>query len=92
MDDGALLAEYSIENNDVVLFKNFDEGMNIYKGAWEPENITNFIKVKSIPIVSEFNAKIAGVIFTEGNPALFLFRANQDKAYDNVLKNVAPQI
>ena len=91
-EDANLLREHDIAKNSVVLFKNFDEGNNVYSGSWKSDDIINFVKLSSVPTVSEFNAKLASLIFQEGNPALFLFRTNQDKTHEEILKNVAPEL
>ena len=92
VEDASLLREHDVAKNSVVLFKNLDEGKNVYSGNWKTDDIRNFVKWCSVPAVSEFNAKLASLIFQDGNPALFLFRTNQDNTHEEILKNVAPEL
>ncbi|CAH8617244.1 unnamed protein product [Schistosoma rodhaini] len=61
-----ILTEYGItQTPKIVLFKNFDENRVEYTGK-TLEHLKHFIQVESVPLVSEFSQKTAGVVF--GSP------------------------
>ncbi|TMW57999.1 hypothetical protein Poli38472_013473 [Pythium oligandrum] len=47
----------------VVLFKKFDEGKNVFDGAFEKEALASFVKANSKPLVITFSQDKAAMIF-----------------------------
>lgn len=92
VDDSESLTAESAEAGQVILFKNFDEGKNVYAGKQDKDAILKWVGIKSVPAYSEFDQKMAGLIFSEGNPGLFLFREDSDTANDKVMKSVAAEL
>ncbi|RTG82244.1 protein disulfide-isomerase A1 [Schistosoma bovis] len=61
-----ILTEYGItQTPKIVLFKNFDDNRVEYTGE-TLENLKHFVQVESVPLVSEFSQKTAGIVF--GSP------------------------
>lgn len=91
-DDKDSLAAEGAEEGQIILFKTFDEGKNVYKGSNDKDAILKFVSSKSVPAYSEFDQKLAGIIFSDGNPGLFLFREDSDSANDAVMKSVSAEL
>ncbi|KAH8858678.1 Protein disulfide-isomerase [Schistosoma japonicum] len=89
-----ILNEYGITQTPrIVLFKNFDENRVDYTGK-TLENLKHFVQVESVPLVSEFSQKTAGVVF--GSPVqkhivFFLSKSADHLDYVNRLTEVAKQ-
>ncbi len=51
--------QFKIDKDEgVVLFKKFDEGQNIFEGDLNEKDLTEFININKIPLISEFNEKV----------------------------------
>ncbi|XP_068672295.1 protein disulfide-isomerase 2-like [Montipora foliosa] len=61
--DEALAKENSVDGDNVVLYKKFDEGRVVYDGEHLAESIIQFIKANQLPLVTEFNDENAPKIF-----------------------------
>nr|CAX69781.1 ER calcistorin [Schistosoma japonicum] len=89
-----ILNEYGITQTPrIVLFKNFDENRVDYTGK-TLENLKHFVQVESVPLVSEFSQKTAGVVL--GSPVqkhivFFLSKSADHLDYVNRLTEVAKQ-
>lgn len=78
----------------IVIIKHFDEKKNVYEGALNEEELKAFIEVNTVPIVSNFDDKIAEYVFGRNKTVLILFR-NKDIAdqvqLEEEFKKVAPK-
>merc|ERR1711970_142608 len=80
--DAAVLKEYEIEGDTVVLFKKFDEGRNNFEGEVTEAAITKFVAGNALPLVIEFNQDTAQKIFSgEIKSHLLLFVSTKADAY-----------
>jgi len=80
--DAAVLKEYEIEGDTVVLFKKFDEGRNNFEGEVTEAAITKFVAGNALPLVIEFNQDTAQKIFSgEIKSHLLLFVSAKADAY-----------
>lgn len=61
-----------------ILFKKFDEGENVYNGAFNAQDLGDFIKLHKYPSVMPFDQKAIQRIFYEGEEAIFLFISKSD--------------
>ena len=78
-------------NDNIIIFKQFDERKNIFKGKVTAENIINFCELYSNPKILEFNAVTSQIIFTKRKPSLIIFSERDEKHYKvgrNVLNNI----
>jgi len=64
--------KFEAQPNGIILFKNFDEGKNVYEGDNSLQSVKNFINDNMNPIIFPFTQKVAQKIFGEGKDALFL--------------------
>ncbi|CAG8638731.1 19997_t:CDS:2, partial [Gigaspora rosea] len=93
--DAATKAE--VTTPAVVLYKKFDEGKNILKAPFTKEELENFIKVNSVPLLAEIGPDNYGSYVDAGLPIAFLFyetdeqRASLGKAIEPVAKNFKGQ-
>ncbi|XP_076042945.1 protein disulfide isomerase isoform X2 [Oratosquilla oratoria] len=89
----ALFKEYSVDGDSMILFKNFDEGKNVYDGKFVEADITSFVTANSLPLVVDFNHETASKIFGgEIKSHLLLFLSKEQGHYDSHLetaRNVA---
>ncbi|CAH8592110.1 unnamed protein product [Schistosoma margrebowiei] len=89
-----ILTEYGItQTPKIVLFKNFDDNRVEYTGE-TLENLKHFVQVESVPLVSEFSQKTAGVVF--GSPiqkhiVFFLSKSTDHSDLVDKLTEVARQ-
>jgi len=61
-----LRKKYSAKDGTILLFKNFDEKKNEFKGKLEKEELDAFVKRNSRPNVFEFNEDTQGAVFGSG--------------------------
>ena len=67
----------------VVLFRRFDEHELVYTGKWEPEALVSWFLASQTPTLIEFNEEHMEPIFSQKQPAIFLFHGpNDDKGSD----------
>ena len=82
-------------NDNIIIFKQFDDRKNIFKGKITAENIINFCNLYSNPKVLEFNKETSQIIFTKRKPSLIIFSEKGQKHYEvgrNLLNNIWNQI
>jgi protein disulfide-isomerase A1 len=57
------ISDDAADVNKIVLFKKFDEGKNVYEGAFEQSEIAAFVKANAKPLVITFSQEKAPMIF-----------------------------
>jgi len=79
----------------VVLFKNFDEGKNVFDGEFSKEAVTAFVTSNSLPLVVDFNQETAQKIFSgEVKSHLLMFLSASAEDYGDkvaILKGIAAE-
>jgi protein disulfide-isomerase A1 len=80
---------YGLQMDQVILFKNFDEGKIIFTGTINDNSLTEFINLNSVPLVSSINENVIETIFGKFKSAIFLVRSFLNHSLDNVFKNIA---
>jgi protein disulfide-isomerase A1 len=83
----AVFKEYKVTKDEIVLLKKFDEGRNNYEGKIAADEITSWVGVNSLALVSEFTQESAGKLFggdIKSHNLLFISKAadNFQKTYD----------
>merc|ERR1711872_183315 len=87
--DPTLYDKFEATDNMVVLLKKFDEGKNVLGGKLNKENIVEFVKSNSIPLVFEFNQESSKKIFGSDIKVQFmLFSSAKDEAHKERLELV----
>ncbi|XP_054286310.1 protein disulfide-isomerase-like [Macrosteles quadrilineatus] len=85
--------EHGIEDEQIVLFKKFDDGKSVYEGKAEVDAVKKFVQTESLPLVVEFNHDTAQKIFGgDIKSHLLLFLSKAAGHYEDLLvnaKNVA---
>lgn len=85
--EDALFSEYSVEGEGIILFKDFDEGKNLYEGEITEEGLTQFVAANSLPLVVDFNHETASKIFGgEIKSHLLIFLSKEAGHYDTYLE------
>ncbi|XP_059720008.1 protein disulfide-isomerase [Haemorhous mexicanus] len=80
--------KYQISKDSVILFKKFDEGQNNFEGDLTKDNLLNFIKSNSLPLVIEFTEQTAPKIFGgEIKTHILLFLPKSVSDYQGKLDN-----
>jgi protein disulfide-isomerase A1 len=78
-------------DDKIIIFKQFDDRKNIFKGKITAENIINFCNLYSHPKVLEFNTITSQIIFTKRKPSLIIFSEKGEKHYEtsrSLLNNI----
>ncbi|XP_063208377.1 protein disulfide-isomerase [Chroicocephalus ridibundus] len=85
---GDVFTKYQLSKDGVVLFKKFDEGRNNFEGDLTKDNLLNFIKSNSLPLVIEFTEQTAPKIFGgEIKTHILLFLPKSVSGYQEKLDN-----
>jgi protein disulfide-isomerase A1 len=73
-----VFTSFNVTNDELVLFKHFEEGRNDFKGkrGWSVDQITKFIISNSLPDFIEFRPELAPRIFENENGALFFITSS----------------
>ncbi|PKU30815.1 protein disulfide-isomerase [Limosa lapponica baueri] len=83
-----VFSKYQLSKDGVVLFKKFDEGRNNFEGDLTKDNLLNFIKSNSLPLVIEFTEQTAPKIFGgEIKTHILLFLPKSVSDYQGKLDN-----
>ncbi|XP_039572158.1 protein disulfide-isomerase isoform X2 [Passer montanus] len=83
-----VFTKYQISKDGVILFKKFDEGQNNFEGDLTKDNLLNFIKSNSLPLVIEFTEQTAPKIFGgEIKTHILLFLPKSVSDYQGKLDN-----
>jgi len=81
--EDAVASEYGVSGDGIVLFKDFDEGKNVYEGDITEEGITTFVAANALPLVVDFNHETASKIFGgEIKSHLLIFLSKEAGHYD----------
>lgn len=90
--DEAVKSFYNVQDN-VVIFKNFDELRNDFQGELNQKTFENFSDIYSVPLLGPVTDRHIEVIFDKNRIGLFYLRSQNsenDVAFDAVLRNIAP--
>ncbi|XP_060535710.1 protein disulfide-isomerase [Cylas formicarius] len=84
--DDDVVANYEAADQQIVLFKKFDEGRATYDGPAVEKDIKKFVQVNQLPLLVEFNHETAQKVFGgEIKSHLLLFlNKNDEEAYARV--------
>ncbi|MCL4143535.1 UNVERIFIED_CONTAM: hypothetical protein GTU68_054316 [Idotea baltica] len=85
--DDAVFKEYEVTGESVILFKNFDDGKNVFDGEYTEEEIIKFVSANALPLVVDFNHETASKIFGgEIKSHLLIFVSKEAGHYDSYLE------
>ncbi|XP_026762466.1 protein disulfide-isomerase [Galleria mellonella] len=92
VQDEKIIKELEVENEDVVLFKNFEEPRVKYDGeSFDEESFKTWVFVQSMPTIVEFSHETASKIFggqIKYHLLLFLSKKNGD--FDKYVEELKP--
>ncbi|XP_068226694.1 protein disulfide-isomerase isoform X2 [Palaemon carinicauda] len=81
--EDVLFTDYEASDESIILFKNFDEGKNVYEGEITEDGVTQFVTANSLPLVVDFNHETASKIFGgEIKSHLLIFLSKEAGHYD----------
>ena len=72
-ENGKIPQISELTKSSIVLFKNFDEKIDIFSESFESGLISQFIEKNFLPIVLPINQKTVQAVFSKGAEAMFLF-------------------
>lgn len=79
--DETLAKEHKIETfPSLVVYKQFDEGRNDHVGSFTEQQIQEFVKTNSVPLMDEIDAENFGFYAETGRPLAFLFAESKEQA------------
>jgi len=73
----------------IVLYKSFDEGKVVYNGDISSEDITNFAKVASTPLIGEVGPETYSGYMSAGIPLAYIF-VEGDEQKESLTKAIKP--
>ncbi|EEQ87733.1 protein disulfide-isomerase A1 [Blastomyces dermatitidis ER-3] len=90
-NDAKLAAAEDVEQPSVILFKDFDERKEIFKGELFQEDISNFVKLSSTPLVGEIGPETYAGYMASGLPLAYIFAETPEEREEfiTVLKPIA---
>ncbi|KAI9101772.1 thioredoxin-like domain-containing protein [Phlyctochytrium arcticum] len=71
--DAAALKENDVKSPSVVLFKKFDEGRNVLDKSFTGEELTEFVKTNSVPVMDDISGGNYAAYLKSGLPLAYLF-------------------
>lgn len=85
--ESALFTEMGVKGSEgITLFKKFDEGLNVFDGKFDEEEIKKFIHSNQLALVSEFNQETAQKIFGgDIKVHTLLFASKKSDAYETIM-------
>lgn len=60
----AVFKEYKVSKDGIVLLKKYDEGRNNYEGKMAADEITTWVGVNSLALVSEFTQEVSAAMWS----------------------------
>jgi len=84
----AVLSEYSVDGDKIVLFKKFDNGRDDLDGKTDVAAIKKFINTNSLPLVVEFNHDTAQKIFGGDIKSHLLMFLSKEAGHFDVVSGV----
>jgi len=88
VSDAAVAKEHGIEEDQIVLFKKFDDGKAVYSGEATLDAVKKFVQTESLPLVVDFNHDTAQKIFGgDIKSHLLLFLSQGAENYETLLGN-----
>jgi protein disulfide isomerase len=73
------------KNETFVIFKNFGNKKNVFKGEITSKNLIKFINIYMYPKVLECNKEYSHVIYNRREPALIIFSTKSERHYNDSL-------
>ena len=86
---------YNVKPNTIILFRGYGLDRSEISGKLSDKGIENFLRKYSNDKLMKFNDRTAKLIWTNQEPALFLFRDPDSKNspfYEKIIKNIAENL
>ncbi|EDN07099.1 disulfidisomerase [Histoplasma capsulatum] len=89
--DPEMAAAANVKHPAVILYKDFDGGKELFSGKFAEEDITNFVKVYSMPLVGEIGPDTYNSYMGSGLPLGYLFAETPEEReeFTAMLKPIA---
>jgi protein disulfide-isomerase A1 len=89
VSDEKIFEEYKAEDEQVILFKKFDEGQAVFDQEFNLEELKKFIAVFSLPLIVDFNQDTAQKIFGgEIKSHLLVFLSKSAGHFDDYVEGI----
>ena len=87
-DSPEAFSKYDIKKDSIILFKEFDEGRNVFNGTnFAVEKITNFIMFNGVPHLIDFDPKLVSRLVLSSRGALYLIASSDSDDFLAMKKN-----
>lgn len=83
--DPEMAAAANVKHPAVILYKDFDGGKELFSGKFAEEDITNFVKVYSMPLVGEIGPDTYNSYMGVSLPRIRIIRAQQDNVARTIM-------
>ena len=77
-NDAALASEAGVKQPGVVVYKKFDDGKDVYSGAFDAASIKEYVKAAAIPLLGEIGPDTYQTYMSAGIPLGYLFVENDE--------------
>ncbi|KAI9298779.1 protein disulfide isomerase [Neoconidiobolus thromboides FSU 785] len=93
VSDKKVAKKEGASKNGFVLYKQFDEGKNVYDGKVNEEDLLEFIKTNSIPLIDEIGPSNFATYMDSKKPIAYIFvdKVEDRETYDKDLKDLAKE-
>jgi hypothetical protein len=90
-NDAALAKAEGVKQPGLVLYKSFDDGKDVFTETFDAENIKEFAKVASTPLIGEVGPETYSGYMAAGLPLAYIFAETQEERdeFANLLKPLA---
>ncbi|KAF9203731.1 protein disulfide-isomerase precursor [Haplosporangium sp. Z 27] len=91
---GVIEENPDIEGNGIVLYKKFDEGKNVLQGEFTGDELIDFIKYNSVPIMDEIGPNNYATYMDAGLPLAYYFYSTpeQREAHTTEVEAIAKEL
>lgn len=91
--DADVTTKYEVKAPGLVVFKKFDEGKNVFDGAWTEDDLAKFVATSATPLMDELGPDNYGKYVETGVPLAYTFYSSEEerKALAAELESVAKE-
>jgi protein disulfide-isomerase A1 len=82
--DADVISKYGVKAPALIVFKKFDEGKNVFEGAWAAEDVTKFVTTSATPLMDELGPDNYSKYVETGVPLAYLFYGTEEQRKEGI--------